>query len=315
LVYLALVLSTVQWGLSFPFFYIIFQVKDAPPMLFATMRFVIMIPLILIFLLSRFGAKEILRTAKEYKWVILAFGLTNAALSNVLQNIGMTLTTPAITSIIQTTGPIFVVIMALIFLKEGMNRFKFVGILFAIAGSILLITGWRFEIEMGSFVGNLLILVSALSYAVSSIIAKGVIKKINPFMLVGLGMMAGALLLVLNSIVLQFIGVESVTAIADFDAETWGMLIYLSIGPGLIALFAWYYMLEHMQVSRQTFFIYLIPIFGIIFSWLVVRDALALEQFIFTALIIIGVIISQLKPKGVKAEQEEEEQPPKYFGT
>ncbi len=315
LAYIALVLSTIQWGLSFPFFYIVLNVKDAPPMLFATLRFVMMIPLIGLFLLQRFGMKKIIDTFKKYKWVIIIFGLTNATLSNLFQNIGMTLTTPAITSIIQTTGPIFVIILALIFLKEGMNRFKIIGVIFTITGSILLITGWRFDIDMGSFFGNLLILASAVSYAISSVIAKKTIKNVDPFLLVGLGMIAGAVLLLLNSIFLQIAGIESFTAVADFDLETWVLLIYLSIGPGLIALFAWYYMLEHMQVSRQTFFVYLVPIFGIFFSWMVVGDTLSWEQAFFTLLIIIGVVISQFKPKKPKKPAGTEDKAPEYFGT
>lgn len=313
LVYTALVLSTVQWGLSFPFFYIVLNIKDTPPILLATLRFTMMIPLILVFLVWQFGTKEIIRTIKEYKWIILVFGLLNASLSNIFQNIGMTLTTPAISSIIQTTGPIFVVVMAVIFLKEGMNKYKFIGIIFTVVGSVLLITGWRFDIEFGSFLGNLLVLASAISYAISSVVAKNTIRKVKPFLFVGLGMIAGALILIVNSVVLQVLGVESMGAVMDFDLETWAFLIYLCIGPGLVALFAWYYVLEHMQVSRQTFFVYLVPIFGIFFSWLVVNDTLSWEQAFFTAIIISGVVISQLQPKKSKALPKDK-QPPKYFG-
>ena len=313
LIYTALVLSTVQWGLSFPFFYIVLNIKDVPPMFLATIRFTLMIPLILVFLYVQFGYDEIIRTVKQYKWIILVFGLLNASLSNIFQNIGMTLTTPAISSIIQTTGPIFVVIMAVFFLKEGMNKFKLIGIIFTVVGSLLLITGWRFDIELGSLLGNLLVLASALSYAISSVVAKNTIRKVKPFLFVGLGMIAGALILIVNSVVLHFAGVESMGAFMDFDLETWAFIAYLSIGPGLIALFAWYYVMEHMQVSRQTFFVYLVPIFGIFFSWAVVSDTLSWEQAFFTAVIIFGVIISQLRPKKL-AELPDDKQPPKYFG-
>jgi drug/metabolite transporter (DMT)-like permease len=194
-----------------------------------------------------------------------------------------------------------------------MNKFKFIGIVFTVIGSVLLITGWRFDIDFGSLLGNLLVLASAISYAISSIVAKNTISKVKPFLFVGLGMIAGALILIANSIVLQFIGVESIGVVMDFDLETWAILAYLTIGPGLIALFAWYYVLEHMQVSRQTFFVYLVPIFGIFFSWLVVNDTLSWEQAFFTAVIIFGVVISQLKPKKLK-DLPKDKQPPKYFG-
>jgi drug/metabolite transporter (DMT)-like permease len=308
LIYAALILSTVQWGISFPFFYIVLNEKSAPPMLFATMRFLLMIPLIMGFLLYRFGWKKMVATAKQYWWVLILFGLMNAALSNVFQNIGMTLTTPAISSIIQTTGPIFVIILAVLFLKEGITKYKLIGVMFTVTGSLLLITGGQFNIEWGSFLGNLLILASAVSYAVSSVIAKHHLAKVNPFLFVGLGMIAGALILLLNSIVLQFAGIESFGAVASFDTETWVLLIFLTVGPGLIALFAWYYLLEHMQISRQTFFVYLVPIFGILFSWLVVNDTLTPTQAIFTIIIILGVVISQLG-------QEKKKKAPEYFGT
>jgi drug/metabolite transporter (DMT)-like permease len=56
----------------------------------------------------------------------------------------------------------------------------------------------------------------------------------------------------------------------------------------------WYYLLNFMDVSHQTIWGYLIPIFGILFSWLMVGDLLTASQMIATAIIISGVAISQI---------------------
>lgn len=293
-VYSSLLICLVQWGISYPMLDVVLNDKQVPPTLLATIRFVSLIPFVVAFLLYNYRPKTILWALKEYKWAILFFGLTNTTLANIFQNIGMMYTSPALSSIIQSMGPIFVVAMAFIFLQERITPFKVVGIALAICGSVLLITGWSFDIEYGSFLGNMLILGSAFSYAVSSIIAKKVIARVEPYLLVGLGLIVGALLLLLTSVVMHALSYESFGAVLDIDLEGWSLILFLAIGPGCISLLVWYYLLNFMEVSHQTIWGYLIPIFGILFSWLMVGEMLSASQFLATAIIITGVAISQI---------------------
>jgi drug/metabolite transporter (DMT)-like permease len=293
-VYSALLLCLVQWGLSYPMLDVVLNEKHVPPTLMATIRFVSLIPFVVAFLLYNYRIKTILCVLKEHKWAILLFGLTNTALANIFQNIGMMYTSPALTSIIQSMGPIFVVIMAFFFLKERINAFKVVGIVVAICGSVLLITGWRFDIAYGSFLGNMLILGTAISYAVSSIVVKKVIDRVEPYLFVGLGLIIGALMLLGTSVVMHLLSYESFGAALHIDLEGWVLILFLAIGPGCISLLVWYYLLNFMEVSHQTVWGYLIPIFGIFFSWLMVGDVLSATQFLATVIIISGVAISQI---------------------
>lgn len=291
-----LLICTILWGITFPMFYVLFQEWDFPPILFATLRMMVMTPFLLGFLFISFGPGKVWGTLKQFKWTLFFFGLTNACLSNIFQNFGMTMTSPAITSIIQASGPIFVILLALLFLKEGLNRFKVIGIILAMVGSVFLVTGMGFDIPLGSLIGNLLVFGSAISYAVSTIIAKGLMKKVSPLMFVGLGQIMAAIQLIPVSIGLHISGVEDIGVIAGMGWEFFALLLFLSLGPGCVAIFAWYIIMSRMEVTRQVFFVYLVPIFGIIFSWIVVNDVLALDQFIFAAVIIAGVFVSQIKP-------------------
>ena len=131
------------------------------------------------------------------------------------------------------------------------------------------------------------------------------IDRVEPYLFVGLGLIIGALMLLCTSVVMHILSYESFGAALHIDPEGWALILFLAIGPGCISLLVWYYLLNFMEVSHQTVWGYLIPIFGILFSWLMVGDLLSTTQLLATAIIIAGVAISQIVWKRSRSRGDE----------
>ena len=120
--YFIIVLSAIlMWSFSFPLIKIVLD-DGVPPITLAAIRAIVFIP-ILIFLLIKHGKKNF--SISKYDLLIyLSIGLFTIILPGILQNTGMMYTTASISSIIQTSGPIFTIIFAIILLMIINNLYR-----------------------------------------------------------------------------------------------------------------------------------------------------------------------------------------------
>jgi drug/metabolite transporter (DMT)-like permease len=94
---------------------------------------------------------------------------------------GLSKTSPIDASVIVTTSPIMTMILAAFFLKEPITWKKAIGVLVGASGALLLIfTGITTEQYHSNFTGNLLCLLSTLSFAIYLSAFKKIILRYSP---------------------------------------------------------------------------------------------------------------------------------------
>jgi drug/metabolite transporter (DMT)-like permease len=94
---------------------------------------------------------------------------------------GLARTSPIDASVIVTTGPIMTMILAAFFLKEPITWKKAIGVLIGASGALLLIfTGTKTEQHQTNMGGNLLCLLSTLSFAFYLTAFKKIVLKYSP---------------------------------------------------------------------------------------------------------------------------------------
>ncbi|MFE3845299.1 DMT family transporter [Thermoplasmatota archaeon] len=286
--YFIIVLSAVlMWSFSFPLIKIVLD-NGVPPITLAAIRAIVFIP-ILLFLLIKHGKKNIPTSKKD--WLIyLSIGLFTIILPGILQNTGMIYTSASISSIIQTSGPIFTIIFAIILLNESADKKKIIGTIIALVGSISIVVSLdeNFNLFDSSVYGNFLILLSGISYAISSIITKKGLERKNPLQILGFSSLLGFIVLSLLSLFENPFNV-----IINLSIETWLAIVLLTIFPSFIALLFWYEAMINEDISRLVLFIYLMPIFAVIFSYILIGEIISIQTILFATLIIIGVAIAQ----------------------
>ena len=286
--YFIIVLSAIlMWSFSFPLIKIALD-NNIPPITLAALRTIIFIP-ILTFLLIKHG-KNIIPTSKDDWLIFLGIGSFTIILPGILQNVGMMYTTASVSSIIQTSGPIFTIILAIFILRESADIKKIVGATIALIGTIFLVVSIDEDFSLiGSTVyGNFLILLSGISYAISSIITKKGLRKIKPLQMLGFSTLVGFLVLSIISIL-----EEPLYIITNLSTDIWIVVSLLILFPSFIAILFWYEAMANEEVSRLVVFVYLMPVFAVIFSYIFLGEIISIQTMLFAALIIGGVALAQ----------------------
>jgi len=202
--YMALIGSLALWGLSFPLMKI--ALEEAGPMTMALVRFAITFPFIFLFAWPiKDKGKPFLQEAVPYAFSIALFAVV---LVNVFQNYGLQWTTAGMASVLQEMSPLFTIILAMWFLRERVNRFIIGGALIAFAGTAMLF----YEPDIGSlsFIGNVLMILTALMYALSSLSGKKALVFTHPVTLTIMVHGIGLVMLLPLTMALEIEGVMAI---------------------------------------------------------------------------------------------------------
>jgi drug/metabolite transporter (DMT)-like permease len=284
--WLGMMFAVFCWGLSFPLLKVVLE--GVEPITLAVLRFVISVIPLIILLIAKGGGSSFIKPLKEDWKFFLCLGIVGITLPNLFQNYGMTMTSAHISSIIQASGPVFTILLAVLFLKEPLGKNKILGTLIAMIGTILLVTEGGMRLSGSTFLGNLLVLMSALSYAVSSILSKKILDKYDPLTVATMSMFMGTIILAV------FMMLESPgEKIPEITPYFWVIILILAMLPGTLALLVWYNILRTSEVSRVILFIYLIPVFATAIAYFWPGEVIKLGTVIFAALIVFGVVIAQ----------------------
>ena len=178
-----------------------------------------------------------------------------------------------------------ILVASLIFKQEKLTWLKIFACIIGFGGVIISnINGVSFETGL---TGDLMILVSTISYAFSSVLIKMYSQKENPVTLSGYQFFIGGLALTL-------VGIFTGGKLTNFTIESVSVLLYLGL-LSAIAYSLWGIILKHNKVSNVTVYSFMIPVFGVILSALLVPSermgAFKPENIIALFLVSIGIII------------------------
>ena len=246
---------------------------------------------ILFWIVSLFAPKEKI-DKKDYKTFLLA-SIFGVVVNMLFFFKGLELTTPIHASVIMITSPIIVLILSSFYLNEKITKLKVLGVVFGFTGAaILTVYGKSPNPGDNVLLGNIMVLINALSYSIYIIIIKRLTEKYHPFTFIKWLFLFGFFM------VLPF-GYSDLTVIntSTFTPYIWFSVIFVIVG----ATFGTYLLnplaLRHLRASTVTVFIYMQPLIAGIFAIIMGSDALTTVKVLASALIFLGVYLVTKKPK------------------
>lgn len=275
-----------MWATSFPLIKV--GLDYAPPVTFSAVRYLIAALFMTLVLTYRKGLAEMMKEYLEDWKTLTLLGLVGIALPNALLNIGLQFTTASLSSIIQASGPVWTVIVAVPLLKESLGVDKIAGMVIAMAATVLLVTEGGIDINNSTFLGNVLILGTAICYAFSGVITKVALRKHHPIETTGWSLITGSLILLALA---PIDWGEGVALNSDFLI----ILVFLGLFPGALAFLLYNYVLVKSEVSTLSLFLYLIPVFATIISIVFLGESITVMTVILGSMIIFGVAVAQYR--------------------
>lgn len=191
-------------------------------------------------------------------------GLTGVAINQLLFFKGLNLTSPINASIIMTINPILVMFFAAIVLRNPLTTKKIVGVILGAIGAILLIImSSKGDESFSDPLGDLFILINAISYAFYLVLVKPLMSKYKPITVISWVFFFGLFM------VFPF-GIGGISEIDWAVFTPWQIfsVVYVIIATTFMAYLLNIYALSIVQPTVSSAYIYLQPIFVTLFGFL-----------------------------------------------
>lgn len=273
-----LVFVILTWGYSWVLMKI--GLGYAEPLTFATWRCTIGAVALIAYIRWR-GVKW----PRPRQWPdYIMVGLFQTTFMFAFMLFGMKRVTAGKTSVLLYTMPVWTILLVHFYLKERLTASKWMGVLSGTAG-VLAILGWDVIAHQNLHIltGELLIIIGAVSWAVANIWVKKRTAGADVYMVSTLQLTFGTLGLVLITIPTQGI----------FSIEWTAYSIYILLFTGLIAsavdFTIWFYLIKKLDIGITTFSSMLVPVFGLLFDWIILGNRPDVGIIIGGALILFGI--------------------------
>lgn len=288
-------LAVVFWGISFVATKA--ALGEVSPITLVTTRFAI--GAILLLALVR-------KLPERSDWGPLALmGFVGVFIHQMLQSFALTMTSASSTGWLIGVTPIWSAILSAILLRERFSTLKIFGLAVGFAGALLVVTKGDFSPRVfgrPSTLGDLLILISTINWAVYSVIGHPTIRRLGPRRATSGAMLFGVLMLMPF-----FLARRGWTEIPNLTATGWGAVLFLGIGCSALGYLFWYGALETVEVSRVAALLYLEPLVTFAAAAVLLGERVSPVVIAGGLLVLVGVVIAQYAPVPVRTSVASEE--------
>jgi drug/metabolite transporter (DMT)-like permease len=279
--YLLILLAIIFWGTSFVATKTVLQ--EIKPVTIIILRLVLASVLLTIIALST--KRKFSINLKSHGWIFI---LALVAVFHLwIQVTGLQYTTAANTGWIIGTAPVFMVILGFTFYKEKITLLQFAGILVALAGLLLLIgKGDITNIGLIENKGDLLVLGSAFTWGVYSMVNKKISLSYSPLMTILY------LFLMMAVIIIPFnLNSETIDSVINLSTISWMWILFLGIFCSGVAYVIWAQALRDMESAKVGAFLYFEPLVTVVAAWFFLNEEITLLMIFSGLLITAGVFM------------------------
>lgn len=280
-----LILIAIIWALNFSVVKVSLQEIDS--LSFNALRYILAAGLLAYTARARGYS---LKVDREDFWPLVGIALVGNVLYQLFFIIGVDYTYSANAAVILGTIPVWVALLSHLFTDEKLTRYKSIGIGLAFTGIVLIVTGSKAGISIASktFLGDVIILCAAISWGIYTILAKRFLKKYPSTQFTGVMSIVGMVFLLI-------IGLPNLLHVnwSGISLKGWGGIFYsglLSIG---LAYLIWNNSVSKIGAVRTAAYQNLVPVLGLVFGVVLLQEALTLQQYSGSALVIVGIIFSR----------------------
>lgn len=279
---IALIIANTIWGAAAPIFK--WSLLSTPPFTLALLRFSLGALILLPFLKGNFhvAKKDI------FKLVMLSiFGVT---INIAFFFMGLRMASSINAPIIASSGPIFIILFGILFLKDKIKKKTLLGGFLGLLGVIVIVVIPSLEKGFNtSFLGNIFFVVATLGTVIHAIISKKIVPNYNPLTIVFWSFVIGSigfLPMFLNE-------VNSVGFLPVINMQSLFGIIFGAMLASACAYFLQTWALKKMPVEDVGLFTYMDPVIAIIIAYPLLGEAPTIHFFIGSLLVFLGIYIAE----------------------
>jgi len=213
-------------------------------------------------------------------------------------------------SVLTLTIPVLTAVMAVLLLGERMTVVRWLSFALAICG-VLMVSDidWKsVAIFRGTYLlGNLLILSSCLGSAFYNTYTKKLLETFNAVELLVYSFLLTDLELLALMLIFEH---PRIAALSSLGAGVWVTLLTIAIFSLSASMLLYFWVIEKIDVTQASLSIYLLPVFGVLLSTVVVKERITAQLVFGGLLVFVGtflVTVYEERKRMAKAARKEEE--------
>lgn len=279
--YTPILIAVIFWGTSFVATKTVLH--EIKPVTVIILRLILASTLLIVIALST--KRNFSINLKSHGWILILALIATFHLW--IQVTGLQYTTASNTGWIIGTAPIFMAVLGLIFFKEKVSLLQLAGILIAMFGLLLLIgKGNILNIDLIENKGDLLVLGSAFTWGVYSMVNKKISLSYSPLMTILY------LFLMMLIIIIPFnLNSETLDSVINLSLIGWISILFLGLFCSGVAYVIWARALRDMEAAKVGAFLYFEPFVTVLAAWFFLNEVITLIMIVSGLLITAGVFI------------------------
>jgi drug/metabolite transporter (DMT)-like permease len=261
-----------------------FGIRSVDPLILANIRFFIAGSLMLLYAYGIDRNKNRLPEKKEWGQLLL-FALLNTTIYLGAFVLAMKQISAGIGSLSTATNPLFIMALSAAWLKRRLRLTEMAGLLMGLAGVALA----TYPLLLKSFAtipGLIILLAGMISVSAATVYYARIKWQLSNIVINGWQVLLGGLML------LPFTLLKADFHTSRLNLLFWESVLWLIIPVSIIALQLWFYLVR-IDAVRASLWLFLCPIFGFIYSFLLLHEPITWHTFVGTALVIAGLYLAQ----------------------
>jgi drug/metabolite transporter (DMT)-like permease len=284
--YVLLVLTVLFWSGNFIFGRLVSS--SIEPMQLSFFRWFFVLLLLSPFLIINY--KNILKVFKKEYLVLLILGSLGISGFNTFLYYGLQTTTATNALLINSSIPIFIIILSAIIFKTSITKIQFSGVILSTLGVIYLILKGEidhiFELEFTH--GDLWIIAACVDWALYTVLLKYKPKELNSIEFFSITTLIGTIILF---IVFLYQGYSFEFSFLEKN-EVLYSLAYIVIFPSILSFYFWNRAILEVGANKAGQFTHLMPIFGAILAYFFLGEVIQTYHIVGIILIFLGIYLS-----------------------
>lgn len=229
---------------------------------------------------------------KRYWKSLLVQGILQTSIVFLLVMYGLRFVDAGKSSVLLYSMPMWSSLLAGKFLGEKLTSAKWIGLLIGMVG-LLTILGWDVWIgqSMKVLFGELLIIIAAISWGVSNVYFRMKLQHLPKLETNAYQMLFGTFVMIIVTCFMEW--GEPI----DLNVHSIYYILFTGILASALCFTVWFLILSLIDMVTATISTLLVPIFGLLFSSLIIDEKLTVGVLTGSGLIIFGVIVAQVTRK------------------
>lgn len=242
---------------------------------------------ILLWIIFLFGKQRFVLQKKDVGRFILC-ALTGIAINQLLFVKGLVMTLSIHASLLMLTTPIVITLIAAWLLGEKLTSYKIAGLSLGVAGAVILVSARdKGGTARDILLGDILVIINAISYSIYFILVKPLMMRYNPVMVIRMIFTIGCFM------ILPFCWKEFVEIPWNqFSHLDFGILAMIVFAGTFLAYLFNVYGIRHLGAAVSGNYIYSQPVFAAIIAMIFLGEKLDMYKIIAAACIFTGVYLA-----------------------